>query len=85
MLFLHACSYVGFLTLVEQVDSNGLLWNLLLLPFFILLFYYYYYGFYILLCRVAVDMVSERMSLVQVMFFLLIRSHELYHQVTYSG
>jgi hypothetical protein len=41
MLFLHACSYVGFLTLVEQVDSNGLLWNLLLLPFFILLFYYF--------------------------------------------
>lgn len=39
MLFLHACSYVGFLTLVEQVDSNGLLWNLLLLPFFIFILF----------------------------------------------
>jgi hypothetical protein len=45
----------------------------------------FYNVFYVFFYRVAVATVLERMSLVQVFYFLLIWCRELYHQIVCSG
>lgn len=78
--FSHVRSYVGFPTLVQLVDIFAK-WSSLEFAFVAV----FYNGFDIFFYRVAVTMVLERMSLVQVFYFLLIGCRELYHQIACSG
>jgi hypothetical protein len=80
LFYFHACSHFGFPTLVQLVDIFAK-WSSLEFSFVAI----FYNVFYIFFYRVAVATVLERMSLVQVFYFLLIWCCELYHQIVCSG